>query len=806
MALLCEVGLLVYTFAYERQISPVGVFTLYGLAGTGGLTLLIELLKLPLAVHSNGTRGLYRLVVMGFVLLLCGMTFMTVKDLVNNQAILSLAPAKALFAEADRLEAENAGLEDARDRRQDDASIARSSIASAEAARDSRLDALRAERSAEAALWAGRISAVTAGAGMSPVEQAEMDELAAERERVGADGDRDLATLDERLGKERRAHAAHVEGVAREFEARMVAWERECERQQADRAGREAAAAASMAARLAAFERAMAAFEASKSRLRTERTEIDRELARRIADHEAKDGAFYNLSSKIKSERAWAAAEFARIDAASSSLVRPESPSNGSAAASTEAGLPPRPVAVTVSATSPEVDRLLVERRARVDRCDQRIAAIDAEIVAIRESAKGTNAARNTGIEAEVARLAGDRDARISELDAFLATVTARFDRELTDLRAAASTPAEIQAFIKASTESIDANLPKIDDLRHEAGVLREATEMHRLAAFLRPFMPDATWEERAAVAQTAQAIVLAFIAAIAPAFLLKMAMGHVIPRRSDSHGKPGRRSGGRRRGNLAIGRLRRRQVAELARHEARSTRLIEGERRRNEAIEMEASQVATLHETELERVRAESVCRVSAIEAEKTRDEARIRAEGELAITRQQANLATLEAEVEMARRERDVAVEQATRAEAEVSNRREELERATIRRQQLRDQQLEDAIEKAEIRARLQADRRVREDVAGLRARIEGLTEEIADLRKDRSDLIGDNQGQAVVIRRHVRTITEMREELERLGRTLIDVTEGRKTDENVDPPGSEGGHDDLEIDFDVDDDPRF
>ena len=800
MALLCEVGLLIYTFAYERQISPVGVFSLWGLAGTGGLTLLIELLKLPLAIHSNGTRGLYRVVVMVFVLLLCGMTFMTVKDLVNNQAILSLAPANALFAEADLLEAGNQSLEDARNRREGDAASARVSFTSTETARDARLETLRTERSAEASLWAQRLATATAGAGVSFTDQAKLDELAAERKQINADADRDFARLDDRLAEEREAHEDHVERVNRDFEARLAAWERECDRRQTSVADREAADASVFTLRLTAFERAMVVFEDSKSRFREERKDVSRELAQRIAAHEEKDGAFYNLAGKVEAEKAWATGEFARIDAASASLVRPKSPRVETKDVIRGEKLPARPVAVNIPAMGPEVGRILAERRTRIERRDAQIAAIDLKISSISDLAIQSSAARSTRTVATVQKIGRERDARMIELDLILAAETGRFDRELAELRAVASTPAETQAFVKASTKSIDANLIAIDTIRYEAVTLREGTEMHRLADFLRPFMPDATWEERAEVAQTAQAIVLAFIAAIAPAFLLKMAMSHVMPHRRTSVPSHRRRRSQGRSQSAGLARLHRRQMEEMARRDAGAAAELKQATCRNDAIEAEACRVAERHAQELAEIRARLVSQIRAAGDDRKTMEAGLQIEGELALSRKQSEITMLEAEVKITQRERDTATNQAEIAVSEVSSRQQELERAAIRRQALRDQQLQDAVEQAERRAHRNADRRVREDVAALRVRIGSLEEEASDLRKDRADLINDNQGQTALIRRHVRTIAEMREELERLGRTLIDVTEGNPGGSA--PPKSDDAPD-IEIDFDFGDD---
>ncbi|MDC0429228.1 hypothetical protein OAL71_01475 [Phycisphaerales bacterium] len=799
-AFLCEVGLLVYTFAYERQIAPVGVFSLLGLAGTGGLTILIELLKLPLAVHSNGTRGIYRVVVMGFVLLLCGMTFMTVKDLVNNQAILSLAPANALFAEAELLEAENRNLDILRDRRQGDADAAREAIITTEQTTESKLETLRADRAAEASLWASRMATATENSGLAPAAVAELQRLASQRDQVKADADLDLSRLDDLLSVERGAHAAALEAANREHLSRLEAWEKECERQRESLAAQRAAEASTLEMRMAAFDRATAAFEAASDRLMKEREGVTRELARRIADHEEKDGAFYNLSSKVNAEKAWAASEFSRIDTAMAKLVRPQSPMAESDGDLSAYRLPARPVSEVMPTSNPEIERLLTARRSRIDRRDLELKEVDARVTSIREASIRSNEKKNATTNAAVARLSTERDARLAEFDSAIAEESRRLGMELGDLRAAAATPAEVQAFMKKSTDTIDANVVDINRLRHEAQVLREGTEMHRLADFLRPFMPEASWEARAEMAQAGQAIVLAFIAAIAPAFLLKMAMHHLMPMHAGPGTRPVRRRASFRSNRARRARLHRRMMQERDRRDSKAAKALRNERLRNEEIEAEARRIAELSDQDMGRLRAESRSQLAQAEDHRKRSESDLLIQKSHAVNEKAAEITALNAALATSRLERDAADLRAKTAASEVSNRQEELERAATRRQELRDQQLQDAIEQAERRAQRQADRRVREDITALRVRIDSLETEASDLRKDRADLINDNQGQTALIRRHVRTIAEMREELERLGRTLIDVSEGNPkrptSPENEDAP-------DLDIDFDIDDD---
>jgi|GEM_PF-4818479 len=796
-AFLCEVGLLIYTFAYERQIAPVGVFSLMGLAGTGGLTLLIELLKLPLAVHSNGTRGLYRIVVMGFVLLLCGMTFMTVKDLVNNQAILSLAPANGLLADANLLEAENRNLEMLRDRRTGDAAAAREEMVTTQRTAELRLTSLRDERAAEATIQEARLAAARKNIGLDLAAVSQIQSFAAARDQVLSDAELDFARIDQRLSEERRAHSATVAQAAQDHLAQRAAWEQACESIRARRAADRDAAAASVGARMAVFERTLAAYEASAGRLAIEREKITAELARRIAAHEASDGAFYNLSGKIKGEKSWAAAEFDRIDAAGSRLIRPASPTLTSGTMK-DLDLPARPVPTRVE--SPEIDRLLAERRTRMERRDTQLVEIDARVAAIRDAANRANADQAQSTSATIATIAEGRDRQLVQFDDAIANESRRLTLDLESLRSTAATPAEVQAYIQSSTETIDGNLVEIERLRHEAVKLREKTEMHRLADFLRPFMPQATWEARAEVAQAGQSIVLAFIAAIAPAFLLKMAMYHLMV---SSHDAP--RRGRRQIRTGRIARLRRRQAEELNRRDADATEKIRQESFRNEAVEAEGRRIAELGACEIAEIRAGSERRLLEMELLRDTNLSQIGIEKDQVIAAGRSEVDALKVEIEGISHDRDAAIELASKAAAEVSRRHEELEATAIRRQQLRDQQLQDAVEHAERRAKSSADRRIREDVATLRARIECLEEEGGDLRKDRADLINDNQGQTALIRRHVRTICEMREELERLGRTLIDVTEGNSGG-SVPPKDDASPGPDIEFDFDDDDDVPF
>ena len=770
-AILVELFLLVYAYHYERQIAPVGVFTLVGLAGTGGLTLAIEAMKLPLAIHLIGARGFYRMLSWVGVVFLCGLTFMTMKDMVNNQAITALAPARALQADADRLDAEAAQMQSAAASRGDAAAAAKANIEAVDADERSRLDDLRRRRAALAADWATRIDEVRDRALFDEATRERLDTLAARRVILIEESNDHLAMLDARIEEARRVHAAAVEAATARHRDAIAAWEREMARRDGAAEEARATALAAAAAADARYRAAMKDFDAACRRLEDTRREVSAELDRRIAAHRQNDGAFYGLEGKIAQERAWAAAEFDRLDQERSALVPPMPPVAGSEHVIEPSSAPERPVLeLPVDA---EASRLVEERSRRIQDRDVAVAALDAEREEIRATAIAVAEDRRDEIDARLASLTSARDARLGEIDAEIRRTEQAAASQRARLIETAVDDAAVQAFVAEALEKVEANEAAALQRRHEARAIMENTEIYRLAAFLTPFMPEATEDERIDVARSGQAIVLALIVAFAPAMLLKSAVHHLLPI-FGSQGLDAVR--GRRRRSRLAARSRGASAARLRRHRDRLHR--EAAEQVDDLRDRLAAALAN-HDIELTAMRANHESAIQTVGEEHRASLAEIEADlkdarGEATKAAQERDAAAAAHAIERSglHTEIDAAVRRADELEAGLRARVKAIEEAAAAREEMRGSVLADRIRQAEIDAKHAARRTWSDKLDAAEQRVEAVRLEKVDLERDRRDLLDDNRAQRDQLVAQRRTIEKMRAELERAGRLIIEL----------------------------------
>lgn len=763
VAVLVELALLLYAYHYEAQMAPAGVFVFLGLAGTGGLTIIIEAMKLPLAIHLIGARGSYRLIAWVGVLMLCGLTFLTVKDMVNNQAIVALAPSNALQAEAERLRAENTSLEQSAAARGDAAASAREDRDTIEKERTTRLEALANRRAEVASDWNQRLLELRDRGLLDAGSQARLDDADARRDRESADFADRLEAIDGRLAEARQRHAASIAAAESRYREAMASWEVERARRSEEQRAMREDAADELAAARAAYDRDLAAFNAAVARIEGDRRQVHAELARRIEAHRKNDAPFYDLDGKIRQERAWADTELARLTDQQNALTRPVAPASSSVA-STPLDAPHAARPVLTLPDSTEIDRLEAERRRLSEERATALAAIDAESASVRAAATEVSAARQAAFDAKVSELTAARDQALAEHDARISEAERGYSARLAALRDVAVDEVAVQAFVADARATVEKNSAEIIRLEHEADDARSQTEVFRIAEFLRPIMPGATIDRRIEVARTAQAIAIGLICAFAPAMLLKSAVHHLVGTPMAVGGVAGRR---RRRRSFGRARLHARYMARIARMQEKS----------------DADESAWGRRLEAERLEAERELKSS---LESLADEHRLILRRE--IDARDARIRGLEGDLEDVRRlnaalerEADRDRARAAASEAQVADRLLDLERVAMARESLRNQRLEAAIEAGRVEADARADARVRAKIEALQSRIEAEQAEAKELRRDREDLLEDNRQQRDVIARHTRTIAGMREDLERLGRTVIDLSEGNHPSDN-------------------------
>ena len=757
-AVMVEVFLLIYAYQYERQIAPAGVFTLMGLAGTGGLTIAIEAMKLPLAVHLIGARGLYRIIAWGGIILLCGLTFMTMKDMVNNQGIVALAPSEAMRAEADRLDSENQAMADSGEQRRIAAASAREDLRELESTGRERIAKLRSRRNIVSQEWKQRIGELRANGLFDPLTRETLETLSKRRDVFLTESESRATSLDLRIAEARDRHATAVANADARHQRAVSAWEIEMQRHEAGQKARRTEMASAAAVASQAYEQDLASFDRAVGRLEAARLEIRKELARRIEAHRENDGPFYDLKGRIATEQAWAESELARIEAERSSLTPPSRPSFYDSASQVVAS-PTRPILSPIDTAA--IDRLEAERREFLQARDLGLAQIDAEAKGVRERAAVVSRERKSGDDALMARAIAERDRRLSEVDEEIRSEEGELARGIAALRAVAIDEVAVQSFAADAAATSEGNAQEALRLRHEANRLRAETEVFRIAEFLRPFLPETDDDRLIEIARTGQAIVLAFICAVAPAMLLKSAIYHLFvvpgPRSTPSGLGVGARGSQARRFGRLESRFKIRTERLQADLEAQTQRSKEEiDRTQREGASTLATSLAVqarLHEE-----------RIAAVTIERERQIAEISAE-------QASRSREIEELQLLVRRERD----RANASDALVAERSSALEQAAAQREQLRDQRLQDAMNLQNRQAHSSADVRFRGEIDGLKSRYEALDHEAAELRRDRRDLMDDNRAQRDVISRHMRTISGMREDLERLGRTLIDIDAG-------------------------------
>ena len=504
-----------YAWAYESTMVPPGAFTVLGLGAWGGVLLLLEILKLPLASHIAVAKK-WKFTCFLILFLLCFATWDTVKDMGTQALKMGVATSVELVMEADKLDATN------QQRVAEIEAINSASIMSSQGE-----EALRNTTAKDTAQLEGQRDQIIAAYGkrivnaevvdvLSPVELAQKSHLEEERRRVREEAAAFIAATEDRLHNATRAYEEIVannqhqqEALRGELGQATSVWSTECEQLQA------------------AFAVQSEAYQQAVADTRKRMDQVQGRLTQAIKDHRDNDGWGYGLEGKINAERARADEELAslqtELDALGPApvLTLPAAPSIEDIAVRT--GSPVQ--------SGPNLAAIESERLAASEVRDQRLAEIDGKIGAIVARALERGTVRETGDRsaAQIAQLRADRDRGLAEIDEQIQDRAERLRTDLVALEQAMLPTDESVSRVSQLQTKINNNTTKAELLRIEAEDIYANSNVANVGAWVGYFYPDYTKEEREAFVYGPIVMVIAALVAFLPAILLELTIASLL-------------------------------------------------------------------------------------------------------------------------------------------------------------------------------------------------------------------------------------------------------------------------------------
>jgi hypothetical protein len=579
------------TLTYEQQSAPPNVpkFPGLGISLFGMIILMLEVFKLPMALWGASISGWRRAFCNFGILVLCILTWATIKDIGYNDSNAALAGARAKMAESARLKSNLESLDRQLVALKSNDETTREAIERDAVRLTEALDRVERELAAEIENH-NRLRDQVKERSVDPGIREELagleDALQSRREQYRLDIDSMLAQFNSAQAR----NAELIQSAANAGSVELSAWIDQCKQIDADYQQRLARASADHDKAISLYQERLTAYDARRREFNTRRQEVEAEYERKCAEHRKNDGPFYDLQNRLKTERSIADKEISRLTEEFEREPRPAEPVKVTPAVPSK---PPRPASSGAIAGIVDTDAIQQKVSELRNERDQFIAAQQQQIATLRQQSSSRSSSAQEQLNKELAdlqqrhvaamaRISGERDS----LRRAAAEATATRDATKLD-------PIEIQRKIAAIPDQQQELSLTINRLNKEAEQEMLDTYPGRMAQFLSYFMRDRTQEERIAVILTFFLPTLSLIMSFAPALVLEVVVhglildrARVLPKRRPSIWSRIRLGGKalrRERGILAAQRI---EVAEMKRD------LLERESRINSEVETRAQEL----------------------------------------------------------------------------------------------------------------------------------------------------------------------------------------------------------------------
>jgi hypothetical protein len=531
ICVLAEVLVQWATLSYEQQSAPPNVpkFPVLGVSLFGMIILILEMFKLPMAVWGASIAGWRRVFCNFVILILCILTWATIKDIGYNDSNAALASSRAKASEAERLQEDLEVLDRRLVALKSNDELTRETLAQEATRLSETLDRLEREIASEIERY-GRLREQIKERAIDPGIREEIAGLEDSLRARGEQYKTDVASLQQQLESARNRNTELIQAAANAGSAELTAWIRQCEQIDENHRQLLVQASADHDKAIALYRERLEAFSKRRAEFEQKRLEVEADYERRCAEHRKNDGPFYNLDSELRKERVRADRDIARLIQEFEREPRPTEPVKIVPPLPTK---PPRPESsnsIVGVIDTRELETRIAELRAERDAF---IASQQQQIATLRQRSSERTSAAQAQLNSELAELQQRHQAAMARITADRDAARRAAEQANTTRDAANMDPLAIQREILSIPEQQQQLSLKINQLKQQSEQEMLDSYPGRMAQFMSYFMGDRTQEERIAVILTFFIPALALVMSFAPPIVLEAVLHGLILDRS---------------------------------------------------------------------------------------------------------------------------------------------------------------------------------------------------------------------------------------------------------------------------------
>ncbi len=315
------------TFTYEQQSAPPNVakFPLLGISLFGMIILMIEVFKIPMAIWGATINGWRRAFCNVGILIVCLLTWATIKDIGYNDSNAALASSRAkhdaaqvLQAELDILDKRLLALKSHKD-------TASGTIQNEIDQRNAVLDRLDREADDEIKNHERQRSQVLTDA-IDPGTRQQIESLERDRDARLARYQTDIDRLDETIRFSEQRNIEIRQGGSNAHLEQVRAWTELCLQMDASHAQALEQALRDYNAAQPLFKTQTDAYEIRRKEYEGQRSAVEAEFEIKKREHEKNDTPFYGKDARIAADRKQADQELARLASDFEQVEKPIAP------------------------------------------------------------------------------------------------------------------------------------------------------------------------------------------------------------------------------------------------------------------------------------------------------------------------------------------------------------------------------------------------------------------------------------------------------------------------------------------------
>jgi hypothetical protein len=515
------------TLSYEQLSAPPNVpkFPLLGVSLFGMIILILEMFKLPMAAWGASISGWRRVFCNIVILILCILTWATIKDIGYNDSNAALASARAKAGEATRLQEDLEALDRRLAALKSNDELSRETLDREAARLAETLDRLDREIASEIETY-GRLRDQVKERAIDPGIREEIvgldDSLRTRTEQYKLD----IAALQQQLESAQARNAELLQSAATAGSAELAAWIEQCARIDENYRQILAQSSSDHDKAVALYRERLDAYKKLRVEFEAKREAVEAEYERRCAEHRKNDAAFYNLELQLKNERARADREIARLSQEFEREPRPAEPIKA---------VPPPPVKPPQPASSSSIAGVIAtgELESRISALraerDAFVSAQQQQIAALRQRSAERSSSAQAQLNAQLAELQSRHESAMARITTDRNAARRAAEQASSTRDAANMDPLAIQREIIAIPERQQQLSLEINRLRQQSEQEMLDTYPGRMAQFLSYFMADKSQQQRIDVVLTFFIPALSLIMSFAPAIVLEVVLHGLI-------------------------------------------------------------------------------------------------------------------------------------------------------------------------------------------------------------------------------------------------------------------------------------